>query len=82
MKIKHIYWFAPNNLKCPSTRYRGKYPIEYFEKNYGIKADFITPDKKTKGIFNFLIVYISVLLFRKSNSLIVIQKSLFKQAVW
>ena len=70
----HIYWFAPYNLTCPSTRYRGKYPLEYLKENSGIEYDFVIPDSSTKGIFHFIKVYFSILLFRKKNSLIVIQK--------
>lgn len=71
---QHIYWFAPYNLSCPSTRYRGKYPLEYLHKEFGTSYDFIIPDNSWKGIINFFRVWVKILLIRKSNSLIAIQK--------
>lgn len=76
-QIKHfqyIYWFAAYNLDCPSTRYRGKIPLEYLEANSNIKSQFVFPDRSLNGVLLFLKVFISALLFRKKNSLIVIQK--------
>ncbi len=74
MDIKHIYWFAPYNLKCPSTRYRGYYPLQFFRKEYGIESDFVFPERTKAGIWNFIKVYFNVLFFRKKESLLVIQK--------
>lgn len=74
MEIKHIYWFAPYNLKSPSTRYRGYYPLKVLRKEYGIDSDFIFPDRNKAGAWNFIKVYFRALFFRKKNSIIVIQK--------
>jgi glycosyltransferase involved in cell wall biosynthesis len=74
MNIKHIYWFAPYNLTCPSTRYRGKLPLEYLEKHHNLTYDFIFPQRNLKSIFRFLILFCSILLFRKNDSIIVFQK--------
>jgi len=74
LKIKHIYWFAPYNLNGPSTRYRGYYPLKYFSKNFKIEFDFVFPDRSTNGMLKFIRVYLSAFLFRKRNSVIVIQK--------
>ena len=74
MEIKHIYWFTHYNLLCPSSKYRGKYPTDYFTKSLNISCDFIYPEKSIKGIIRFLSIYFSVLFFRKKSSLIVIQK--------
>ena len=74
MDIKHIYWFAPYNLKGPSTRYRGYYPIEVLKKEYGINCDFVFPARTKAGIWNFIKVYFVALFLRKRNSIIVIQK--------
>lgn len=74
MKTSHIYWFAPFNLLCPSTKYRGRYPIDYFENSLNITCDFIYPDKSIQGVLKFIYVYFSILFFRKQGSLIVIQK--------
>lgn len=74
MKIKHIYWFAPYNLTCPSTRYRGKYPLEYLNENQQITYDFVTPNLSLKGMLTFFKIIIKILLWRKPNSVIVIQK--------
>lgn len=74
MKIKHIYWFAPYDLTCPSTRYRGKLPLEYLERQKNISYSFVYPQKSVLYIFKFLKIYFSILFKRKNNSLIVIQK--------
>ncbi len=74
MKIKHIYWFAPYNLKGPSARYRGFFPLEFMRKNEKIQYDFVFPERIIKGFYKFVKIYLSALLFRKKNSIIVIQK--------
>jgi glycosyltransferase involved in cell wall biosynthesis len=71
---KFIYWFAYYNLDSPSVRYRGKYPLEYLKNHCDIKSYFITPSYKPNKILHFLRAYFSALLFRKSNSLIIIQR--------
>lgn len=73
-KYSHIYWFAPYDLTCPSTRYRGKIPLDYAQEKYKITYDFVLPDRSKKGLFLFLKVFLKILFFRKKNSLIVIQK--------
>ncbi len=73
-KIEHIYWFASYNLNGPSTRYRGYYPVTFLYKSYGISNDFVFPTRTIPGLLRFIIVFFSVLLFRKRNSIIVIQK--------
>lgn len=70
----HIYWFAPYNLSCPSTRYRGKYPLEYLHQEKQISYDFVWPEKSLAAILNFLKLLLEILFFRKPNSLVVIQK--------
>ena len=74
MKLKFVYWFAYYNLNSPSVRYRGKYPLIYLKNNYGINSYFIIPGYKLKNIFQFFRAYFSALFFRKSNSIIVIQR--------
>lgn len=73
-KINHIYWFSSGNLRSPSTRYRVHYPLKYFKEKHNISSDFIYPSLSLKGIIEFLYIYVSALLFRKKNSVIVIQK--------
>ncbi|MDP2235270.1 MAG: glycosyltransferase [Bacteroidales bacterium] len=73
-ETKFIYWFAYYNLDAPSVRYRGKYPLEYLKKRYNINSYFIISSYKPNKILLFLRAYFSALLFRKSNSLIVIQR--------
>lgn len=73
MKVKYIYWFAPYNLNCPSTRYRGFLPLKLF-KNMNVESSFIFPERSVTFIMKFLKVYLSTLLFRRKNSIIVIQK--------
>lgn len=72
--IKYIYWFAYFNEKSPSVRYRGKYPLEYFKQNHGIDSTLVVPNYTRQNIFTFLKCYFSALLFRKKNSVIVIQR--------
>ncbi len=74
MKIKHIYWFAAYNLNGPSARYRGYFPLEYMRKNENIQYDFVYPERTVKGVYKFVKVYLTALLFRKKNSIIVVQK--------
>lgn len=86
----HIYWFAPYNLSCPSTRYRGKYPLEYLQNEKQISYDFIWPEKSVTTIFKFLKLFLEILFFRRKNSIVVIQKictnkyyaNLLKLLVW
>lgn len=74
LEINHIYWFAHYNLSCPSSRYRGKYALDYLKKHKNIEFDFVYPSTKTKDVLQFLYVYLKVLFFRKRNSVIVFQK--------
>ena len=74
MSIKYIYWFAPYNLKYPSTKYRGKYPVDYFINNLSIKCKFFYPEKSFRAKLKFIVMVASILFFRKKNSLVVIQK--------
>lgn len=73
-KTKQIFWFAPYNLTCPSTRYRGLYPLKKLHQDYGVKYDFVIPDRSFKGIFLFFYVLIKAILSPQKNSLIVVQK--------
>ena len=74
MTIKHIYWFAPYHLACPSTRYRGVYPLEFLHQNYNLTYDFFYPNRSLKGISQFMFLFFQCLFFRKKESVIVIQK--------
>ncbi len=73
-KINHIYWFASINLNGPSTRYRLYYPLLYLKQHYNIDSQFVFPDRSIKGIIHFIHIFFLALLFRKKNSIIVIQK--------
>lgn len=73
-KLKFIYWFAYYNHASPSVRYRAIYPLEYFRKEKGINNYLVFPGYTPKHIYQFLKIYLSALLFRKQNSLIVIQR--------
>lgn len=72
--IQFIYWFAYYNLNSPSVRYRAKYPLDFLKKEAGINHYLVVPGYSPSEIINFLRAYFSALIFRKSNSLIVIQK--------
>lgn len=73
-KIEFIYWFAYYNLDSPSVRYRAKYPLDFFKEKKGIDSCLVVPSYSISGILLFLKAYLSALLFRKRNSLIVIQR--------
>jgi len=73
-KIEFIYWFAYYNLDSPSVRYRAKYPLDFFREHKNVDSYLTIPSYKPKGIFLFFKAYFSALLFRKKNSLIVIQR--------
>ena len=74
MKITHIYWFAYFNKSEPSVRYRGTYALELLCKEQGIPYSIVYPGYSLGTIIHFLIIYFSVLLFRKKGSVIVFQK--------
>lgn len=71
--FQHIYWFAPYNLTCPSTRYRGLLPLEELKKE-GITYDFFYPQASWRAYWQFLFLVFRIVFFRKANSLLVIQK--------
>jgi hypothetical protein len=75
--VKYIYWFAFYNIGSPSVRYRAKYPLTFFKEKQGIRSVLIVPSYQPKKILQFLTAYFSALLFRKKDSLIVIQFYLF-----
>lgn len=72
--LRYIYWFASYSLDSPSVRYRAQYPLEYFRERYGIESVLIMPSYKLQAVCQFLKAYFSALLFRKKNSLIVVQR--------
>lgn len=74
IQIEYIYWFAYYNEASPSVRYRGKYPLDFFEKNYGIKYSLIIPGYKPNKVLAFIKAYFSALLFCRKNAIIVIQR--------
>ncbi|MBK6642378.1 MAG: glycosyltransferase [Bacteroidetes bacterium] len=73
-KIEFIYWFAYYNFDSPSVRYRARYPLDYFGRKFNVGSYLVVPGYTLKKIAYFLKVYFSVLLFRRKNSLIVIQR--------
>lgn len=73
-RLNYIYWFAYYNTDSPSVRYRGHYPLQYFEKQHGIRSAFIVPGYHPKAMMRFAVAYCSALFFRKKNSLIVVQR--------
>ncbi len=73
-KIRFIYWFAYYNLESASVRYRSKYPLHFFKEYKNVESYFVVPSYSMPGVLLFLKAYFSALLFRKQNSLIVIQR--------
>lgn len=59
----------------PCTRYRGKYVLDELNRAHNIPYNFVYPSYKPKLFIKFLVSYFSALLFRKSNALIVFQKT-------
>ncbi len=72
--MSYIYWFALYNLTSPSVRYRGFYLLEALKQDHGVDFAIVYPGYSITTVRNFLKTYISALLFRKPNSLIVIQR--------
>ena len=72
--LKFVYWFAYYNLSSPSVRYRGLYALQFLKKEYGINSCFVIPSYSPSGIFAFIKVFLSALIFRRAGSLIVIQR--------
>lgn len=81
MKIEHIYWFANFNLFSPSVRYRGLHPLSFLKKKYSIGSNFVYPSYKLANIGKFIAVMFEILLFRKKNSLIVIE-NIYTQRIY
>lgn len=73
-KIEFIYWFAYYDLASPSVRYRGKYALDYFRTQKGIESYFVVPGYTLPRNAVFVKAYVSALLFRKANSVIIIQR--------
>ena len=46
----------------------------HFKEEYSISSDFIYPSRSLRGIIKFMYIYFSALLFRKKDSVVVIQK--------
>lgn len=70
----HLFWFAPYNLVCPSTRYRGKYPLDFIKLKNKFSFHFYYPQRNAIGLLKFLFLIIQVLFFTPKTSIIVIQK--------
>lgn len=71
---QHIYWFAPYDLRCASTRYRGKIPLDFLKENHGVSYDFYIPSRTLAGTWRLMLLFIEILFFRKQDALVVIQK--------
>ncbi len=72
--INHIYWFAFYNEDSPSVRYRATFPLEYFHTVHHVRYSLIIPGYHPAKVWRFIRAYPSALLFRKKDSLIVIQR--------
>ena len=73
-RIQHIFWFAPFNPACPSTRYRGLYPLRYMKSRYGITYTFVYPSYRPTKILVFLKAWFTAAFLAPKHSIIVIQK--------
>ncbi|MDP2724050.1 MAG: hypothetical protein Q8O72_14940 [Bacteroidales bacterium] len=73
-QLKFIYWFAYYNLDSPSVRYRAKYPLDFAREKLGVSSYLVVPGYSPTRLLKFIKVYVSALLFRKHNSIIVIQR--------
>ena len=72
--MKFIYWFAFYDCRSPSVRYRAKYPLESLRRQRGIDHLLVVPGYSPGRVLRFLFAYFSVLLFRKKDSIIVVQR--------
>ncbi|MFA5417505.1 MAG: glycosyltransferase [Bacteroidales bacterium] len=73
-QLKFIYWFAYYNLDSPSVRYRAKYPLDFAKEKLGISYCLVIPGYSPVRLLKFIKAYFSVLLFRRHDSIIVIQR--------
>lgn len=74
MQISHVYWFAYFSLEEPSVRYRAAYPLAHLAAVHGITHDLVHPGYDRRHLWRFLRIYLSALLFRRKDSVIVVQK--------
>jgi len=74
VKVKHIYWFAYYNEDSPSVRYRAVYPLHYFKEHHGITYTMVVPGYRPSKMWVFAKCYVSAMLFRKKDSVIVVQR--------
>ncbi|MES2620121.1 MAG: hypothetical protein V4615_04645 [Bacteroidota bacterium] len=74
MEIKHIYWFAYFNLNEPSVRYRAKFPLQQLKDKHSLTFSIVYPGYDFQNLSNFIRIFFTALIFRKSNSIIVFQK--------
>ena len=74
MHIKHIYLFSSFNIQGVSTRYRGIYVLNELKDTFGLTSTFVYPGYRFREIIKFIKAYLSILLFRKKNSVIIFQK--------
>ena len=71
---QHLYWFAPYNLTCPSTRYRGKLPLEHLQQHYSISADFFYPEATVWAYARLFWLVLKMRFFGPKEAIIVVQK--------
>jgi len=74
MTPQHLYWFAPYNLTCPSTRYRGKLPLEYLNEHHGTSYDFFYPQSSWKAYLQLFWLVLKMRFWGPKNAVIVVQK--------
>ncbi len=72
--IELVFWFAYYTLDSPSIRYRALYPLDFVKKEHGIDYRLIIPSYSFKSIVRFLSAYLQALIFKKSKSIVVIQR--------
>lgn len=72
--MKYIYWFAYYNEDSPSVRYRAVYPLQHFKEHHAVDSTIVVPGYRPKKVWAFAKCYLSALLFRKKDSVIVIQR--------
>lgn len=74
MHVRYIYWFSYFRPELPSVRYRAVYPLELLRSRYGVDYAIAFPGYDGESVLHFLRMYFSALLFRKKDSVIVVQK--------
>lgn len=74
MQVRYVYAFCFFSPLSASIRYRILHVLAELEITHGIKYSIVHPGYSFKNMLHFLKTYLSALLFREKNSVIIFQK--------